>query len=79
VSTDDVATAVFEAFAEVMGESAPRGINTVPDDVETWTSLSHVHLVFEVESRLGVALPQCALLHGGPLGDLVDAARADAS
>jgi acyl carrier protein len=48
----------------------------VPDDAETWTSLTHVHLVFEVESRLGLTLPETALLHGGSLGSLMEAARA---
>jgi acyl carrier protein len=78
-TTDDPLTqTVLAAFADVMGEPAPRGADTVPDDAETWTSLTHVHLVFEVESRLGLTLPETALLHGGSLGSLMEAARAGA-
>lgn len=77
--TDDPFTrTVLEAFADVMGEPALRGADTVPDDAEIWTSLTHVHLVFEVESRLGLTLPETALLHGGSLGSLIEAARAGA-
>jgi acyl carrier protein len=79
VTTDRFTDTVLAAFVDVMGEDAPRGADTVPDDVEMWTSLTHVHLVFEVESRLGITLPESTLVHGAPLGDLIRTARTGAS
>ncbi|HET9899081.1 MAG TPA: hypothetical protein VFQ44_29505 [Streptosporangiaceae bacterium] len=72
----DPLTVVFDAFAEVMGEHAPRGADTVPADVEMWTSLTHVYLVAEIESRLEVRLPQALITPGAPLGAIAQAATA---
>ncbi len=71
----DPLDAVFDAFADVMGEQAPNGADTVPADVEMWTSLTHVYLVSEIESRLGVRLPQALVTPGAPLGTIAEAAR----
>jgi acyl carrier protein len=76
VTTDKISSTVLEAFAEVMGEPAPRGADTVPDDVEMWTSLTHVHLIMEIELRLGLSLPAGALTSGEPLCGVIEAARA---
>ena len=73
--TVDPLTTVLDVFADVMGEPAPHGAETVPDDVETWTSLTHVHLIFELESRMGVTLPERMLLRSGSLGSVADAIR----
>ncbi|MDT0476276.1 acyl carrier protein [Streptomyces sp. DSM 41014] len=67
--------AVLDIFADVMGERAPRGAETVPDDLEMWTSLTHVHLIHEVESRFGIMLPEKYLLQHGSLADLAAAVR----
>lgn len=72
----DPYTVVFDAFAEVMGERAPHGADTVPDDVEMWTSLTHVYLISEVEARLGVRLPPAFVVTGVPLGRIAEAAQA---
>ncbi|MFE6056724.1 hypothetical protein ACFQ6N_38810 [Kitasatospora sp. NPDC056446] len=73
--TDAALTAVLEAFEDVIGEPLPHGTDTVPEDVESWTSLSHVHLVTEIESRLGVVMPERYLVPGHSLAGLVSAAR----
>ncbi|MBV6699866.1 hypothetical protein [Kitasatospora aureofaciens] len=69
---------VLAAFADVMGEPAPNGGDTVPEDVEMWTSLTHVHLVYEIESRLDIALPEVLLVHRGSLATVAEAVRAAA-
>jgi acyl carrier protein len=71
-----VETAVLEAFARVMGQSAPRGAETEPSDVGTWTSLTHIHLIAEIEGALDVELPQSLLVNRGPLSEIVQAASA---
>jgi hypothetical protein len=74
VTAADARTVVFDAFADVMGEPAPRGADTIPADVPMWTSLTHVYLVSEIEARLGVRLPHDLVVPGVPLGRLADAA-----
>lgn len=76
--SDATEAAVFEAFARVMGQTPPRGEETVPGDVASWTSLTHVHLIAEIEGELGVELPPKLLVNMGPLGDIVRAASAGA-
>ncbi|MEU3412259.1 acyl carrier protein [Streptomyces sp. NPDC006658] len=71
----DPLVAVLDIFADVMGERAPRGADTVPDDLDIWTSLTHVQLIYEVESRFGIVLPERYLLQHGSLGDLAAAVR----
>lgn len=66
---------VLDAFTEVMGEPAPQGADTMPDDVAMWTSVTHVHLIYEIESRLGVTLPGNFLIYSGSLGDLAEAIK----
>jgi acyl carrier protein len=73
--TADPHAIVLDAFFEIMGEPAPRGLDTVPDDVVMWTSLTHVHLIHEIETRFGVTLPEPFLVHDGPLKDLVETLR----
>lgn len=71
----DPLTMVLDAFATVTGAPAPHGADTTPDDVERWTSLTHVQLVHEVESQAGVELPETVLTARGSLALLVEAVR----
>jgi acyl carrier protein len=70
--TSQPLTVVLDAFTAVMGEPAPNGAATVPDDVEAWTSVNHVYLVCEIESRLSVKLPESALMPWDSLGGLAE-------
>jgi acyl carrier protein len=74
----DVRTAVLDAFVRVMGQPPVRGDDTEPRDVESWTSLTQVHLIAEIEAALGVVLPAELLTTMGPLGLIVRAASAEA-
>lgn len=49
--------AVLRAFADVVGQPAPNGLDTNPDDVQEWDSLAHMHLVRVIETRLGQRVP----------------------
>ena len=71
-------TAVLEAFVRVMGQTPPRGDETVPRDVASWTSLTHIHLITEIEGSLGIELPQGLLVSMGTFGEIVQAASASA-
>jgi acyl carrier protein len=73
-----VEAAVFEAFVRVMGQTPPRGAETEARDVESWTSLTNVHLIAEIEGSLGVELPMDLLVSMGPLSEIVRAASAGA-
>ena len=72
---DQVLAAVLGSFDEVVGGTPPQGPDTRPDDVESWTSLTHVHLVCEIEARLGVILPEEYLTPRHSLRTLTEAAR----
>lgn len=69
----DARAAVLDAFVRVMGESPARGDDTEPRDTESWTSLTHVHLIAEIEASLGIELPQEMLITMGPLGAIIQA------
>lgn len=72
----DARTAVLDAFLHVMGEPPVRGEETEPRDVQSWTSLTHVHLIAEIEATLGILLPTELLTTMGPLGVIMRAASA---
>lgn len=74
MTRDSVAATVEQAFADVVGQPPPFGPRTHPDHLDTWDSLIHVMLVHELESRLGVSLPEDVLTARMTLGELVDAA-----
>jgi len=76
--SDAVEAAVLEAFVRVMGETPPRGAETEPRDVASWTSLTHIHLITEIEGSLGIELPPQHLVRIGTFGDIVQAASAGA-
>ena len=66
--------AVLAAFTDVIGETAPRGPDTVPGDLGDWTSLAHVRLVHTIEQRLECELPERFLAVGPSLAELAEAA-----
>lgn len=68
------AEAVLAAFKDVTGDTAPRGLDTLPQDVGEWTSLAHVRLVHAIEQQLGCELPERFLSVGPSLGELAAAA-----
>ena len=72
----DARAAVLDAFLRVMGEPPVRGEETEPRDVERWTSLTHVHLITEIETALDIRLPMELLTTMGPLSAIVRAASA---
>lgn len=69
------AAVVSEAFARVVGPAA-RGRETTPDDTDSWSSLRHVQLVFEIEQALGIRMPEDFIVTRTTLGALMDAAEA---
>jgi acyl carrier protein len=71
-------TAVTEAFIRVVGEPPSRGAETTPADVDSWGSLAHVQLVFEIEKTLGIRMPENILINRTTVGALVEAAEAAA-
>jgi acyl carrier protein len=73
--SSDLAASVCEVFASVVGEEPPRGLETTPDDVEGWDSLTHVRVVFALEQELDVRLPETVLVGSESLGALVQEIR----
>lgn len=73
---ETVEAGVLEAFVRVMGQTPPRGDETAPRDVASWTSLTQIHLIAEIESSLGIKLPQGLLVNMGTFGQIVEAASA---
>jgi acyl carrier protein len=71
-------TVVTEAFTRVVGEPPARGAETTPADVDSWGSLTHVQLVFEIERALGIRLPEGVLENRTTVGALIEAAEAAA-
>lgn len=45
---------------------------TVALDVDGWDSVSHVHVMLEIERRFGVKIPDDRILSMDNVGDLVD-------
>jgi len=70
---DDVWDVVVDAFVEAVGVPPPLGPRTTQDDVESWDSLTNVHLVLTIESRLGISLPDGMLVGRVTLGEIMDA------
>ncbi|MFC8850435.1 MULTISPECIES: acyl carrier protein [unclassified Micromonospora] len=66
---------ITEAFTRVVGEPPIWGADTTPADVESWGSLTHVQLVFEIEQALGIRLPEHVLTGRTTFGALVEAAE----
>jgi acyl carrier protein len=75
-TVSEVTAVVSEAFARIVGEPPARGRETTPGDVDSWNSLAHVQLVFEIEQALGIRMPEDMLVNRTTLGALVDAAEA---
>jgi acyl carrier protein len=69
-------TVITEAFIRVVGEPPTRGAETTPADVNSWGSLAHVQLVFEIEQALGIRLPEGILTSRTTVGALIEAAEA---
>lgn len=46
--------------------------DTVALDVDGWDSVSHVHVMLEIERRFGVKIPDDRVLSMDNVGDLVD-------
>jgi acyl carrier protein len=65
----------MDAFVEATGVAPPSGIHTVREDVDSWDSLTQVHLVLAIESRLGIVLPDELLIEASTLAEMVDATR----
>jgi acyl carrier protein len=75
-TVSEVTAVVSEAFARIVGEAPARGRETTPADVDSWNSLAHVQLVFEIEQALGIRMPEDVLVSRTTLGALIDAAEA---
>jgi acyl carrier protein len=71
-----IITVVTEAFIRVVGEPPVRGAETTPADVNSWGSLTHVQLVFEIEQALGIRMPEGLLENRTTVGALIEAAEA---
>ena len=74
-----IITVITEAFIRVVGEPPSRGAETTPADVNSWGSLAHVQLVFEIEQALGIRLPEGILTSRTTVGALIEAAEAAVS
>jgi acyl carrier protein len=75
-AVSEVEAVVSEAFTRVVGEPPARGPDTTPGDVDSWNSLAHVQLVFEIEQALGIRMPENTLVTRTTVGALVAAAEA---
>lgn len=71
-----VITVITEAFTRVVGEPPIWGADTTPADVNSWGSLVHVQLVFEIEQALGIRFSEQILTSRTTVGALIDAAEA---
>lgn len=71
-----IITAITEAFTRVVGEPPIWGAETTPADVNSWGSLVHVQLVFEIEQALGIRMPEGILTSRTTVGALIEAAEA---
>lgn len=74
--TDRAGAEVLAVFTHVTGVEAPHGLDTVPGEVDEWSSLTQVRLVHVLEQRLGCELPERFLAVGASLRVLADGARA---
>ncbi|AFU01368.1 hypothetical protein AW168_30115 [Nocardia brasiliensis] len=64
---------LLELFAEVVGEPAAHGPDTVRADMDTWDSLAQVRLVYAVERAFAVELPESTLTSEPTLAELAAA------
>ncbi|MGX1777778.1 acyl carrier protein [Nocardia brasiliensis] len=69
----DVMEQLLELFAEVVGEPAAHGPDTVRADMDTWDSLAQVRLVYAVERAFAVELPESTLTSDPTLAELAAA------
>ncbi|WP_280391994.1 acyl carrier protein [Nocardia brasiliensis] len=69
----DVMEQLLELFAEVVGEPAAHGPDTVRADMDTWDSLAQVRLVYAVERAFAVELPESTLTSEPALAELAAA------
>ncbi|MBF6130917.1 acyl carrier protein [Nocardia brasiliensis] len=69
----DVMEQLLELFAEVVGEPAAHGPDTVRADMDTWDSLAQVRLVYAVERAFAVELPESTLTSEPTLAELAAA------
>lgn len=49
-------------------------VDTLMDDIESWDSLTHVMLIGEIESRLGISIPLDKAIEITCVKDLLEAA-----
>ncbi|UBU14007.1 acyl carrier protein [Nonomuraea gerenzanensis] len=59
---------VTTIFAKVMGVPPANGLDTLPEDTESWDSLAQVRLFGAIEHAFGCTLPRQLLLIGPHLG-----------
>jgi acyl carrier protein len=57
MSHDTLEADFWRLFSRVLGKPVAPGRHT-PQDLADWDSLRHVELVFELEERFGVQIPQ---------------------
>ncbi|MEU0874521.1 acyl carrier protein [Nocardia brasiliensis] len=69
----EVMEQLLELFAEVVGEPAAHGPDTVRADMDTWDSLAQVRLVYAVERAFAVELPESTLTSEPTLAELAAA------
>ncbi|MFI6172614.1 acyl carrier protein [Nocardia sp. NPDC051052] len=72
----DVMEQLLELFAEVVGEPAAHGPDTVRADMDTWDSLAQVRLVYAVERAFAVELPESTLTSEPSLAEIAAAVAA---
>ncbi|MEV6560666.1 acyl carrier protein [Nocardia sp. NPDC051756] len=66
----DLMEQLLELFAEVVGEPAAHGPDTVRGDMDTWDSLAQVRLVYAVERAFAVELPESTLTSEPSLAEI---------
>ncbi len=67
---------MLKAARALLAEATQRDIEEIPDDAsintwDGWTSLSHMHLILAIETRLGHELPPEAVVTIATLKDVV--------
>ncbi|MFE1950026.1 hypothetical protein ACFW9D_06090 [Streptomyces sp. NPDC059524] len=72
----EVSERIEAVFARVMGTPPVKGLDTRPEDTETWDSLAHVELFTALESDLARRLPRELMLIGPELGAFAAALKA---
>lgn len=62
-----------EVFCEVLDlEEVELNDATTQDDIEDWDSLSHVHLIVEVQKVFGIHFTSSEIISWKNVGELVD-------